>query len=192
MNAQMQSSSGSPQPTATVQSGTDEQPVQQNFCTQELVDDILSSVKLLNCKSDPVNITKSLITNCSTKLTTTGSESPIIVDSQKSWLMNYSAMTFMMNGQLFAEYDRISNIIGLPQCSEKQWQRITQWLGEHVTALAEWSCEEVRKSIKDRGDNKQWTASFDGFYLTRGHYSNNSSTTLHDYATGSIAWYETY
>ena len=106
--------------------------------------------------------------------------------------MNYSAMTFMMNGQLFAEYGCISNMIGLPQCSEKQWQRITQWLGEHVTALAEWSCEEVRKSIKDRGDDKQWTASFDGFYLTRGHYSNNSSTTLHDYATGSIAWYETY
>ena len=32
-------------------------------------------------------------------------------------------------------------------------------------------------------------ASFDGFYLTRGHYSNNSSATLHDYLTGEIAWF---
>ena len=31
-----------------------------------------------------------------------------------------------------------------------------------------------------RGDKDQWTASFDGFYLTRGHHSNNSSATPHD------------
>ena len=31
--------------------------------------------------------------------------------------------------------------------------------------------------------------SFDGFYLTRSHYSNNSSATLHDYSTGKIAWF---
>ena len=33
-------------------------------------------------------------------------------------------------------------------------------------------------------------ASYDGFYLTRGHYSNNSSATLHDYKTGKVAWFE--
>ena len=33
-------------------------------------------------------------------------------------------------------------------------------------------------------------ASYDGFYLTRGHHSNNSSGTLHDYATGKIAWFQ--
>ena len=27
------------------------------------------------------------------------------------------------------------------------------------------------------------------FYLTRGHYSNNSSGTLHDYCTGGVAWF---
>ena len=31
--------------------------------------------------------------------------------------------------------------------------------------------------------------SFHGFYLTRGHYSKNSSTTLHDYATGRVSWF---
>lgn len=52
------------------------------------------------------------------------------------------------------------------------------------------SCEAVRLAVKQRGDHLNWTASYDGFYLTRGHYSNNSSATLHDYATGKIAWFE--
>ena len=34
-----------------------------------------------------------------------------------------------------------------------------------------------------------WVASFDGFYLTRGHYSNNSSATLHDFTSDKIAWF---
>ena len=36
---------------------------------------------------------------------------------------------------------------------------------------------------------KQWTALFDGFYLTQGHYSNNSSATLHDLSTSKIAYF---
>ena len=36
---------------------------------------------------------------------------------QKSWLLNYSVISFLMNGQLFSEYDRISNMLGLPHCS---------------------------------------------------------------------------
>ncbi len=51
----------------------------------------------------------------------------------------------------------------------------------HVTKLAEWSCGQVRKKIVNRGDDKKWVGSYDGFYLTRtrGHYSNNASATLH-------------
>ena len=30
---------------------------------------------------------------------------------------------------------------------------------------------------------------FDGFYLTRGHHSNNSSATLHVFSSGEIAWF---
>ena len=44
--------------------------------------------------------------------------------------------------------------------------------------------------IADRGDKLKWTALFDGFYLARGHYSNNSSATLHNVASGRIAWFE--
>ena len=62
-------------------------------------------------------------------------------------------------------------------------------LEEQVTELAKWSCGQVQQEIIRRGDAKQWTASFDGFYLTRGHYSNNSSATLHDFSTGKIAYF---
>ena len=58
-----------------------------------------------------------------------------------------------------------------------------------ITNLAEWSCSQVRNEITKRGDAKERVASFDGFYLTRGHYSNNSSATLHDYSTGKVAWF---
>ena len=95
-----------------------------------------------------------------------------------------------MNGQLFAEYNRVSHMLGLPHCSEKHWRDIVSWLGEHVTKIAQWSCLQVLKSIEERGDKETWVTSFDGYYLTRGHYSNNSSATLHDYSTGRIAYFK--
>ena len=55
-----------------------------------------------------------------------------------------------------------------------------------VTNLAEWCCSQVQNAIIERGGDKEWVASFDGFYLTRGHYSNNSSATLHDHFTGRV------
>ena len=58
-----------------------------------------------------------------------------------------------------------------------------------VTNLAEWSCSQVQKKKIERGDDKEWAASFDVFCMTRGHYSNNSSTTLHDHFTGRVAWF---
>ena len=44
-------------------------------------------------------------------------------------------------------------------------------------------------SETERGDDRKWIASFDGFYLTRGHYFNNASATLHDFITSDIAWF---
>ena len=90
---------------------------------------------------------------------------------------------------LYADYIRLSEWLGLPPCSDHQWRRIVQKLEEHVTMLAEWSCSRVRQMIVQRGDAKKWVASFDGFYLTRGHYSNNASATIHDFMSGDIAWF---
>ena len=94
-----------------------------------------------------------------------------------------------MNGQLFAEYERVTGMLGITSCSKNQWLRIVEWTEKYVCELAEWSCNEVRRQIRSRGDHRKWIASFDRFYLTRGHYSNNSSATLHDYTTGSVAWF---
>ena len=77
----------------------------------------------------------------------------------------------------------------IPSCSKNQWLRTVEWTEKHVTELAEWSCEQVRRQIRERGDHQQWVASYDGFYLTRGHYSNNYSGTVHDYSTGNVAWF---
>ena len=60
---------------------------------------------------------------------------------------------------------------------------------ETVTQLAEWSYEKVRQMVKSRDDHLHWTATYDGFYLMSGHYSHNSSATLHDLVTGHIAWF---
>ena len=83
-----------------------------------------------------------------------------------SWAKNYSALSFLMNGQLFAEYERVSNTLGIPSCSKNQWLRIVDWTEKHVTGLAEWSCEQERNQVHKRGDHQQWVASHDGFYLT--------------------------
>ena len=79
--------------------------------------------------------------------------------------------------------------MGLPVMSEKSWDKTVAWLGNHVEKLALSSCRQVRQNITDRGDKLSWIASFDGFYLTRGHHSNNSSATLHDFSSDKIAWF---
>ncbi len=117
------------------------------------------------------------------------SDSLHIHESKCSWRKHYPVLSFMVSGHLHCEYDRLSSLLGLPPCCESQWSRITKKLEESVTDLAEWSCGQVRREIVNRGDSKKWMASFDGFYLTRGHYSNNSSATLHDYASGKVAWF---
>ena len=105
-----------------------------------------------------------------------------------SWELNYPVLSFLMNGQYYTEYQSIFSLMGLPVMSDTAWNKVVVWLGGHIK-LAKSSCEQVQKRITDRGDKLQWTASYDGFYLTLGHHSNNCSATLHDYSTNKIAWY---
>ena len=72
----------------------------------------------------------------------------------------------LMTGNLHADYQRVGGLLGFPACSSTQWSRIVKRLEEIVSELAEWSCSQVRKEIMERGDNKKWIASFDGFYQT--------------------------
>ena len=73
--------------------------------------------------------------------------------------------------------------------SDKTWSRLVSRLGEHVEALAKKSCEQVQKQIISHGDKLSWAAAFDGFYLTRGHHSNNCSATLRDHSSDKICWF---
>ena len=105
-----------------------------------------------------------------------------------SWKTNYPALSFLMNGQYYSDYHATFSLMGLPVMSSTTWDKLVLWLGKHVEALAKISCEQVQRII-DCGDKLSWTAAFDGFYLTRGHHSNNCSTTLHDYSSDKICWF---
>ena len=102
---------------------------------------------------------------------------------QPSWTLNYTVFSFLLNGQNYVEYS------GLQVMSQSRWNTIISIIGPHVDSLATKSCQQVRDQIIARGDKLSWKASFDGFYLTRGHHSNNSSATLHDISTDKIAWF---
>ena len=117
------------------------------------------------------------------------SEDLQIHETQCLWHQYYPVLSFLISGHLYADYNRLSGLLGFPTCSNTQWSRIVHRLEEHVTDLAKWSCGQVRQEITKQGDGKKWMASFDGFYLTRGHYSNNSSATLLDYSTANIAYF---
>ena len=58
---------------------------------------------------------------------------------------------------------------GFTSDASHNWDNLVSWVGTHVEKLADWSCDQVRADIEKRGDKTQWTAAFDGFYLTRGH-----------------------
>ena len=107
----------------------------------------------------------------------------------KSWELNYPALAFLLNGGYYADYASIMGTMGLPVMHHTTWDNLVSWVGTHVEQLAEWSCDQVRSDIVKRGDKAEWTASFDGFYLTRGYHSNTSSATLHDVESDRIAWF---
>ena len=96
---------------------------------------------------------------------------------------------FLVNGGYYADYAGVMQTTRLPTMHHSTLDKLVSCLSTHVERLAEWSCEQVRADIDRRGDRNQWAASFDGFYLTRGHHSNNSSATVHDMESDRIAWF---
>ena len=79
-----------------------------------------------------------------------GTTEPQVHRSRCSWPMNYTVLSFMMNGDLYAEYNKLAGMLELPHCSNQQWPRIVGKLEEKVTELAEWSCCKVRETIKQK------------------------------------------
>ena len=106
-----------------------------------------------------------------------------------SWELNYLALSFLMNGQYYSGCSATFGLTGLPVMSDTGWEKLVSWLGKHVEALANISCEQAQQRIIDHGDKLNWTVAFDGFYLTRGYHSNNCSATLHDHSSNKICWF---
>ena len=61
--------------------------------------------------------------------------------------MSYTFLSFMMNSHLYAKYNRLAGLLGLPHCSNEQLLRIVGKLEEKVIELAELSCRNVREAI---------------------------------------------
>ncbi len=148
---------------------------------------LVTAAKHVGFPSDLVDEISEIVSTGSIHLQS--SEHMRIHDSMCSWRQYYPVLSFLITGNIHADCECIGGLLGFPACSSTQWSRIVKRLEECVFDLAEWSCSQVRKEIMEQGESKKWMASFDGFYLTRGHYSNNSSATLHDYSTGNIAWF---
>ena len=102
---------------------------------------------------------------------------------------SYPALAFLLNGGYYVDYASIMGTMGLPVMHHTTWDNLVSWVGTHIEKLADWPCDQVRADIEKCGDKTQWTTTFDGFHLTRGHYSNNSPATLHDVESDRIAWY---
>ena len=82
--------------------------------------DNIHSNFLQDCNCNTFNLQGSII-ECAPELhvrVPPGSEPPSIRSSPtKSWMKNYSALSFLMNRQLFAEYDRVSGSMCNHRCN---------------------------------------------------------------------------
>ena len=99
---------------------------------------------------------------------------------------NFVARSFLVNGQYYKDYHTILGTLGLDHLdhvSFTQWIHIVEWIVPFVKRIADWSVQRARTEAVRRGEKIQ----FDGFYLTRGHYS--SGATFHDAKTGKIKLY---
>ena len=107
----------------------------------------------------------------------------------RSAMRDFVALSFLVNGQYFKDYHKILGTLCLDHVSSTQWIHIVEWIAPFLKTIADWSVREARTEAVRRGNKSSLHIQFDGFYLTRGHYSNNSSATVHDAKTGKIITY---
>ena len=107
----------------------------------------------------------------------------------KNYLANYIILAFIVCGEYYKDYEHVMGTLGIGHFSPQQWIRVIEWIAPEVEKIANWSIQQARKQIRARGEADKLEVMFDGFYLTRGHYSNNASATMHDAKTGKIIGY---
>ena len=88
------------------------------------------------------------------------------------------ALSFLVSGQYFKDYHKILWTLSLDQVNSTRWIYIVEWLAPFVKQIADWSVKEARTEAIQQKNQSSLHIQFDGFYLTRRHYSNNSSAQL--------------
>ena len=173
------------------------------ICTLEKLQKSVSESKCNKCnnpgtlKSSKVNEPKTGIlkldfvcSECKNEFTISTSDEIIPTRTKpKTYLTNYILLAFIVCGQYYKDYDHVMGTLGISHFSEKQWIRVIEWIAPEVEKITNCSVDQARKIIRARGDEKKLEVMYDGFYLTRGHYSNNASATMHDAKTGNIIGY---
>ena len=93
---------------------------------------------------------------------------------------NFLALSFLVSGQYLKDYHKSLGTLDLDHVSFTQQIHIVEWIAPFVKRIANWSVQN--KELKQFDVEKK--IQFDGFYVTRGHYS--SGATLHDAKTGKM------
>ena len=86
----------------------------------------------------------------------------------------FVALSFLVNGQYFKDCLKILGTLDLDHVSFTQWIHIVECMAPFVKRIADWSVQKARTEAVRRGEKLQ----FDGFYLTRGHYSSGTTSTM--------------
>ena len=62
----------------------------------------------------------------------------------RSAIRNLVALSFLVNGQYFKDYNKILRTLGLDHVSSTQWIHIIEWIAPFVNRIADWSMQEAR------------------------------------------------
>lgn len=66
---------------------------------------------------------------------------------QPSWELNYTVVSFLMNGQYYSDYESIIGMMGLPIMAQSRWNKMISVIGKQVHSLAIRSCQQVQENI---------------------------------------------
>ena len=111
------------------------EPIHNCSCCQPKVLDAIGKLGFLYDIGEASSIIRPCMTELEVELPV-GERALAIADNPaKSWKLNYTAISFIFNGQLYAEYCCVCGMLGLPTCSNRQQDRIIKWTEKLLLSL---------------------------------------------------------
>ena len=85
-------------------------------CVPAIVSELIDIVAAIGF---PVDVHKCMIKpSLQLQCDPRGTAEPQVQNSRCSWPMNYTVLSFMMNGHLYAYDNKLAGMLGLPHCSD--------------------------------------------------------------------------